>query len=278
MITDENAEIVSTHNYQPYGNELTQANYETNTHKFTGHERDAETGLDYMLARHCDSTFGRFLSVDPGLDYDQMDPMSWNLYGYVRGNPVKATDPSGESYLVFDGKKQTLTLYSHDGIKMGNWKAANNVSNNNSKGKWEDGRVAFAYHKTHKNDSKTSAFGSHGSLNFGDYINNKKTIAFTETNGNERTTMAVHSGRGDNPNAKTNGCIRTTDKAMEIILDVQSNGDPLEYIKVENNKAQKKETSNPRKDPFVEPDAHENTVANNINTILDTLNNLVTLM
>jgi RHS repeat-associated protein len=96
MITDEEAKIVSTHNYQPYGNEVTQANYETNTHKFTGHERDAETGLDYMLARHCDSTFGRFLQVDPGLDYDMTDPMSFNLYGYVRGNPIVGMDPTGE--------------------------------------------------------------------------------------------------------------------------------------------------------------------------------------
>jgi RHS repeat-associated protein len=107
MITDENAEIVSTHNYQPYGNELTQANYETNTHKFTGHERDAETGLDYMLARHCDSTFGRFLQVDPGYDYDPEVPMTWNLYIYVRANPIKAIDLSGKDTFFIHGTWST---------------------------------------------------------------------------------------------------------------------------------------------------------------------------
>jgi RHS repeat-associated protein len=33
--------------------------------KFTGQERDAETGLDYMHARYCSSAQGRFVSVDP---------------------------------------------------------------------------------------------------------------------------------------------------------------------------------------------------------------------
>jgi len=64
--------------------------------KFTGHERDPETGLDYMLARYYTSGSGRFLQVDPGYDYDPMDPMSYNLYSYVRGNPIVRTDPNGE--------------------------------------------------------------------------------------------------------------------------------------------------------------------------------------
>ncbi|WP_347243005.1 RHS repeat-associated core domain-containing protein, partial [Thermogutta sp.] len=41
------------------------------------------------------SVAGRFLSVDPGRDYDPKNPQSFNLYAYVRNNPVSATDPDG---------------------------------------------------------------------------------------------------------------------------------------------------------------------------------------
>jgi len=38
---------------------------------------------------------GRFLSVDPGKDWDPKKPQSWNMYAYVRSNPINSTDPSG---------------------------------------------------------------------------------------------------------------------------------------------------------------------------------------
>ena len=50
-----------------------------------------------MLARYYSQGYARFLSPDPGYDYDQLDPMSWNLYVYVRGNPVQSVDPTGFS-------------------------------------------------------------------------------------------------------------------------------------------------------------------------------------
>jgi RHS repeat-associated protein len=36
---------------------------------------------------------GRFSSVDPGKDWDPKQPQSWNMYAYVRNNPVNRTDP-----------------------------------------------------------------------------------------------------------------------------------------------------------------------------------------
>jgi RHS repeat-associated protein len=71
------------------------------TSPFTGKERDAETGLDYFLARYYSGAQGRFLSVDPdnaGSLYD--DPQSWNGYAYGRNNPLKYTDPSGLFYML----------------------------------------------------------------------------------------------------------------------------------------------------------------------------------
>jgi len=37
----------------------------------------------------------RFLSPDPGRDYDLSHPQSFNLYAYVRNNPMNAVDPWG---------------------------------------------------------------------------------------------------------------------------------------------------------------------------------------
>ena len=63
---------------------------------FTGQQRDAETGLDYFGARYMASAQGRFTSLDaPLLDQQPGDPQSWNLYSYVRNNPLIFTDPTG---------------------------------------------------------------------------------------------------------------------------------------------------------------------------------------
>lgn len=64
--------------------------------KFTGKERDAETGLDYFGARYMSSAQGRFTSPDPLLSSGRPDdPQSWNRYGYVGNNPLRYTDPFG---------------------------------------------------------------------------------------------------------------------------------------------------------------------------------------
>jgi RHS repeat-associated protein len=80
--------------FAPFGAELdTQA---TAMHyKFTGKERDQESGLDYFGARYYSSVIGRFSSPDDGRDQSPGDPQSWNLYSYVRNNPLSDVDPDG---------------------------------------------------------------------------------------------------------------------------------------------------------------------------------------
>jgi len=67
--------------------------------QITGHESLRPRRI-YMLARYYTSGSGRFLQVDPGYDYKTDDPMSFNLYGYVRGNPIMRTDPDGKFVFV----------------------------------------------------------------------------------------------------------------------------------------------------------------------------------
>jgi RHS repeat-associated protein len=65
---------------------------------FTGKERDAESGLDYFGARYFSGLQGRWTSPDkPFADQHLIAPQSWNLYGYVRNNPIILVDTNGEA-------------------------------------------------------------------------------------------------------------------------------------------------------------------------------------
>jgi RHS repeat-associated protein len=82
--------------FTPYGEEqATQTTCQQNNYKFTGFERDAETGLDYAFARYYDSRLGRFLNPDP-LGGDISNPQSLNRYAYVANDPANFVDPSGQ--------------------------------------------------------------------------------------------------------------------------------------------------------------------------------------
>ncbi|HTW59159.1 MAG TPA: RHS repeat-associated core domain-containing protein [Terriglobales bacterium] len=72
-----------------------------NYYKFTGKERDAESGLDNFGARYNASSLGRFMTPDwaarpIAVPYAVFgDPQSLNLYGYVRNDPVSQADADG---------------------------------------------------------------------------------------------------------------------------------------------------------------------------------------
>jgi RHS repeat-associated protein len=99
--TDANGAVTARHDYHPFGEEITRANYGTDTirQKFTAYERDNETDLDFGQARYYSSRLGRFYSVDPenaGASAD--NPQTWNAFAYVGNNPVNITDSTGLSW------------------------------------------------------------------------------------------------------------------------------------------------------------------------------------
>ena len=91
--------------YSPYGTEYVITGVGVNRYKFTGKERDSETGLDDFIARHYGSPFGRFMQADVGVDQHPQDPQSWNIYAYSRNNPLRFTDPTG-NYLCGTGMNE----------------------------------------------------------------------------------------------------------------------------------------------------------------------------
>jgi RHS repeat-associated protein len=83
--------------YYPYGGE--EHDYCPNVaqnYKFTGKERDSESGLDNFGARYNASSLGRFMTPDPSPNgIAPGDPQSWNLYSYVRNRPTRSVDVGG---------------------------------------------------------------------------------------------------------------------------------------------------------------------------------------
>ena len=96
VITDASGQPISRHKYLPYGEELDPPP-SLNTHEFTGHERDGETGLDYMLARYYSSKVTlRFASVDPAPPH-MIVPQTFTRYTYAGNNPIVFSDPTGRA-------------------------------------------------------------------------------------------------------------------------------------------------------------------------------------
>ena len=87
--------------YDPWGNRTVQESFldEVIDRGYTGHEHLDQLGLIDMKGRMYDSRLGRFLSPDPFVQAPT-DPQNFNRYSYCLNNPLKYTDPSGESIIA----------------------------------------------------------------------------------------------------------------------------------------------------------------------------------
>lgn len=106
--------------FLPYGAEFSPQTAASH-YKFTGKERDSETGLDYFGARYYGSTMGRFTSPDPKTFTERhvAYPQKWNKYAYVQNNPLAFIDPDGlDDWYIF------RPLVKETSAGTGNWTAA----------------------------------------------------------------------------------------------------------------------------------------------------------
>jgi RHS repeat-associated protein len=92
---DESAALISYEEYYPHGSTSYQAvrsGVEVNPkrYRYTGKERDEETGFYYFGLRYYIPWLGRWTSCDPAGAVD-----GTNLYLYARCNPLVLSDPSG---------------------------------------------------------------------------------------------------------------------------------------------------------------------------------------
>jgi RHS repeat-associated protein len=121
---DENANIISYEEYYPYGETSYRAGRNIaevglKRYRYTGKEKDEESGLYYYGARYYNSMIGIFISVDPEFEkYPEVSP-----YTYCLNNPMKFIDPDGKKVqIIFEenGQEQTVQyedskLYKLDG-------------------------------------------------------------------------------------------------------------------------------------------------------------------
>ena len=119
VLTNSSGTVVEDSDFYPFGGERVVVNNDPNPYKFTGKERDTESGLDYFIARYYSSAYGRFLSPDeftggPVDAYSSNDPLppgplpyalitnpqSLNKYSYAYNQPLKYIDPDGHDVTV----------------------------------------------------------------------------------------------------------------------------------------------------------------------------------
>lgn len=95
---DENANVVHYSDYYPFGMQMPNRVLENESpdERYTGHERDSESGLVYAGARFYDPEIGRWNRPDPRAD----EYPGWSPYNYTLNNPVNGFDPDG-NYVVF---------------------------------------------------------------------------------------------------------------------------------------------------------------------------------
>jgi RHS repeat-associated protein len=104
IITASDGTICYDADTYPFGGERAYKDNCDSAYKFSGKERNLETGLDNFGARYYSSQYGRFMTPDwsatpTGVPYAQLaDPQSLNLYTYVRNNPLSETDVNGHNW------------------------------------------------------------------------------------------------------------------------------------------------------------------------------------
>jgi RHS repeat-associated protein len=112
LVTGAGGSVMRRYDSVPFGYEISSSwgqrsnvtgyqSADTFNPKFTGKPRDYEStlGLDYFGARYFSGAQGRFTSPDSIYFQKEMlsDPQRFNLYAYVRNNPLRYVDPKGEA-------------------------------------------------------------------------------------------------------------------------------------------------------------------------------------
>jgi RHS repeat-associated protein len=94
MELDAHGAVISYEEYHPFGTTSFQsfgsAVLSKKRYRFTGKEKDDETGLYYYGARYYAPWLGRWTAPDPAGAVDGLNP-----YAYVRNNPLSLHDPNG---------------------------------------------------------------------------------------------------------------------------------------------------------------------------------------
>ena len=140
---DQQAQIISYEEYAPYGSSTYQAvRSRTETakrYRYTGKERDVESGLYFHEARYYSVWIARWTTCDPAELADGL-----HMYSYARGNPTIYSDSRGtQSIPPTEFLPGLITDYPHLGQA---WQEAAGVSLENQFGKGSYANNMKAFH------------------------------------------------------------------------------------------------------------------------------------
>ncbi|PYT57552.1 MAG: hypothetical protein DMG35_20080 [Acidobacteria bacterium] len=122
VVTNAAGTILDDSDFYPFGGERPISSSSGNNYKFTGKERDPESGLDDFGARYYSSALGRWLTPDwspapaPVPFADLANPQTLNLYAYVNNNPITGIDPDGHM-----GATNSIVPFMKPPVSDGNW-------------------------------------------------------------------------------------------------------------------------------------------------------------
>ncbi len=196
--------LVQSIDYVSFGKAIV-AGLASTRYLYTGRELDSESGLIYYRARYYDASTGLFTNEDP-IRFDGGDT---NLYRYVFNAPIIWRDPFGNQ-VVFDRSDQTIKF--PDGTSF---PASNNPTSPNADPLTPNGH----------GHAPNGTFPLGPPVRTGQDINGGFGPKFRpitlprNSDGSRRTGVGLHSGRANRGGhrARTLGCIRTTDEAMEYL-------------------------------------------------------------
>ncbi len=98
MVLNSDNQIVSAIDYDCWGYPLENRSYQSDDidYKFTGKQRDTETGYDYFGARYYDARIARWGGVEPLLE----KYISYSPYQYGLLNPMRLVDADGKDVYI----------------------------------------------------------------------------------------------------------------------------------------------------------------------------------
>jgi RHS repeat-associated protein len=205
---------VKTYKYDAFGNILQETGPTIpGGFTYTGRELHARSGLYYYRARWYSPELGRFLTQDPIGYFGGV-----NLYAYVENDPVLWIDPFGLSRIVYDRSDGKIYVYPGTEETQGPpqaFDAGNRNAKHSNVDPWKPEGLGPAPNGTFPTETFKKTYGGPNS----DFGYGFIPIILPPGPLGVRKGVGIHGGRVNRggPTVGTNGCIRTTEKGMQVL-------------------------------------------------------------